>query len=64
MQKVISLFKKILHRHKYTTLSMYGPRPQYNTLEWGFLVRCDCGHCKLTKLPGTIKIVECVKDDV
>ena len=49
--------KKLLHRHKYTQLRMYPPRPQYGSHEWGFLLDCECGQSDLTKLPGTIKEV-------
>ena len=50
-------YKKIIHRHKYTILKMYPPRPKYDKMEWGFLQQCECGHVKLTKLPRTIEQV-------
>ncbi len=50
-------FKKLMHRHKYTELKMYPPRPKYGYKTWGFLVKCDCGHVKLTKLPSDITFV-------
>jgi hypothetical protein len=49
--------KKLLHRHKYTELRMYPPRPKYGDNHWGFLVACECGHVKLTKLPDEIDLV-------
>ena len=49
-----SIFKKMLHQHKFTTLLMYPPRPKYYTNEWGFLLRCDCGYTKLAKLPRSV----------
>lgn len=54
--------KKLLHRHEYSVLEMYPPRPRYNNDEWGFLIRCKCGHKKLTKLPRNIKVVEKIVD--
>ena len=57
-------FKKIMHRHKYTELRMYPPRPQYGDETWGFLVKCDCGHVKLTKLPRDITLVNEVVSEI
>tara|TARA_R110000822_G_scaffold84867_3_gene199052 strand:- start:29704 stop:30018 length:315 start_codon:yes stop_codon:yes gene_type:complete len=48
-------FKKLFHRHKYTILDMYPPRPTYYSYTWGFLMECECGHSKIATLPRTIK---------
>ena len=49
--------KRLAHRHKYTELRMYPPRPKYGDYTWGFLERCDCGHVKLTKVSKDIVLV-------
>jgi len=50
----MNFFKKLFHRHKYTLLAMYPPRHHYSDYKWGFVMHCDCGHHRLTKLPRTI----------
>lgn len=55
--KLRSLLKKILHKHKYVILDLYPPRPKYYSTKWRFLIRCECGHSKPTKLPRTIEKV-------
>jgi len=52
------IFKKLFHRHKYTILKMYPPRPKYGDNHWEFLIECNCGHAKLTKMPRTIELVQ------
>lgn len=51
-------FKKLLHRHKFTTLVIYSPYEDDDTYD--FLLRCDCGHTKLTKIPYGIKKIKTV----
>ena len=53
--------KALIHWHKFTTLLIYSPhnqmcnKPQCAENDtYGFLLRCDCGYTKLTKLPYTI----------
>jgi len=48
------LIKRLFHWHKYTTLLIYPPRKNGSNY-YGFLLRCDCGYSKLTKLPYAIK---------
>ena len=58
--------KKLRHWHKFTTLLVYAPHNQIcnkpqcaGNDNYGFLLRCDCGHTKLPKIPYSIKeIVE------
>lgn len=59
MSKFKSLMKKLFHIHKYTTLSMYPPKHVVDSdAEWGFLLRCNCGHVKSPSMPSTITTVE------
>ncbi len=58
-----SRIKELLHRHKFTTLLIYPPRPWSDS--YAFLIRCDCGYTKLTNLPYGIKecfIVKKIKE--
>ena len=52
-----SWVKKLLHRHKYVTLSIYPPQCG---LEYCFLLRCECGHVKSLRLYN-IRTVEYVQ---
>ena len=60
MVRFKQFLKKAVHIHKYKTLLMYPPRKQYQQEQrWGFLLRCDCGYTKLTKLPyGITEVFE------
>jgi len=51
--KLKEILKKVFHIHKYTTLLVYVPNNQ--TDKYDFLLHCDCGFTKLTKLPYGIK---------
>jgi hypothetical protein len=53
-----------MHRHKFETLLLYPPRPIYGDDTWGFLLRCDCGKTKLTRLPYGIKSVMEVHSEI
>lgn len=57
-----SRMKELAHWHRFTTLLIYPPHNHVCDREqckenddYGFLLRCDCGHTKLTKLPNGIK---------
>ena len=52
-----SRLKELMHRHKFETLLLYPPRPNYVDAYWGSLLLCDCGCTKLTRLPCFIKNV-------
>ena len=61
---LVERLKRSVHIHKYTTLQMYPPRPKYYSYTWEFLVECDCGVVKLTKLPSTLtKVTEMIVDE-
>jgi len=56
-----SRLKQALHWHKFSTLLIYPPHNQRcdqeqckDSNDYGFLIRCDCGYTKLTKLPNSI----------
>jgi hypothetical protein len=51
--KIKKFFKELFHIHRYTTLLMY--QPFENRKYYKFLLRCDCGYSKPTKLPRSIK---------
>jgi len=50
--------KELFHRHKFRTLLIFTP---HSTNKYDFLLRCDCGYTKLTKLPYTITEISEVK---
>ena len=56
-------FKINVHKHKYVTLDAYPPRTKMFENEYSFLLRCNCGHTKLTNLPRTITMVREVHTD-
>ena len=65
---ILSRLKELAHRHKFKTLMIYPPHNQVCDKEqcrvsgdYGFMLRCDCGYTKLTKLPMGIEELFMVK---
>jgi hypothetical protein len=44
-----SRLKELFHIHKFTTLLIYPP--SQDIIHYDFLLRCDCGYTKTTKMP-------------
>lgn len=70
VKKYLEIFRRLFHIHRYVTLVIYPPHNQRcskaqckESNTYGFLLRCDCGYYKLTKLPDTITTIFEVKPE-
>lgn len=58
--------KKLLHRHKYTTLVLYSPSnfPWKKTKTWDVALRCDCGYTKFLHCKDITEVIAYTLNDV